>query len=371
MVSRSRQSTVKGLNPPRAISLHNPCRCPTQAPRFGNGRTITDLAKRIFTEIGTRIGGEGGDKSGRRARGRSDPRASVDDVRRSAAAVLAQMADNTGDTLTVQGANGSASPAAPFGSASSEAVRDAPKTRVTTTTTTATSRPEQIAHDKPSMERGEGHEDSEEWSDADEELSDPDPFLDEKDRQTLQRACGIAGIPDDSPKLSQDIEDNEDLRRALLLPSVNGGVGLSAEQAQAFLQRVGTDRAALSRLGKEALDVTVKHASNEADAKRAVEEAGAELDKAEKSSSEGFDDDLLTVLMLAKRAKEEALRKLEEQRRVELAKEAAAQTAIRRMGVCVAGYSWLRKGSGWRCAGGTHFLSGNAVAAEIARGNSS
>ena len=127
----------------------------------------------------------------------------------------------------------------------------------------------------------------------------------------------------------------------------------------------------MSRLGKEALDVTVKHASNEADAKRAVEEAGAELDKAEKSSSEGFDDDLLTVLMLAKRAKEEALRKLEEQRRVELAKEAAAQTAIRRMGVCVAGYSWLRKGSGWRCAGGTHFLSGNAVAAEIARGNSS
>ncbi|CAM9532244.1 unnamed protein product, partial [Laminaria digitata] len=31
-----------------------------QAPRFGNGRTVTDLAKRIFTEIGMRVGDAGG-----------------------------------------------------------------------------------------------------------------------------------------------------------------------------------------------------------------------------------------------------------------------------------------------------------------------
>ena len=144
-------------------------------------------------------------------------------------------------------------------------------------------------------------------------------------------------------------------------------VDFSTKQAQAFLQRVGTDRAALSHLGKEALDAAAKHESDEADAKRAVEEAGAEFDEAE--SSGGFDDSMLALLLLAKRAKEEALRKLEEQKRVELAKEAAAQTAIQRMGKCVLGFKWDRVGSGWRCAGGTHFLSGNTVAPEIDRGN--
>lgn len=348
---------------------------PAQAPRFGNGRTITDLAKRIFTEIGIRMGdgdgGGGGGSVGGRTRSRRDPRASVDDIRRSAAAILAQMTDGADgadgadagdDKPTAKGTVGGSAPVASFGT-SGEAPRTAPpKMSVTTTTTAATSPPEDMADGKPSTEEGEG-----EGEEAEDESSDaPDLFLDDKDRDVLQKVCEIAGIPDDSPQLSRDVEDNEGLRRALLLPSCDGGLGFSAEQAQAFLQRVGTDRAAVSHLGEEALDAEAKRDSDEADAKREVEEAGAEFDEA--ASSGDVDDDLLALLMLAKRAKEEALKKLEEQRRVELAKEAAAQTAIRRMGVCVVGFQWLRTANGWRCAGGSHFLSGHAVAAEMARG---
>ncbi|KAG5637751.1 hypothetical protein H0H81_003389 [Sphagnurus paluster] len=51
---------------------------------------------------------------------------------------------------------------------------------------------------------------------------------------------------------------------------------------------------------------------------------------------------------------------LEERRRVEeerRKKEAKAQSALRAMGVCVAGFRWINMGSGYRCAGGSHFVS--------------
>ncbi|KAF8206569.1 P-loop containing nucleoside triphosphate hydrolase protein [Mycena galopus ATCC 62051] len=42
-------------------------------------------------------------------------------------------------------------------------------------------------------------------------------------------------------------------------------------------------------------------------------------------------------------------------------REAAVQTALRRMGVCVQGYQWTKQASGWRCAGGSHFIRDNQL----------
>ncbi|KAI0076548.1 P-loop containing nucleoside triphosphate hydrolase protein [Panus rudis PR-1116 ss-1] len=50
----------------------------------------------------------------------------------------------------------------------------------------------------------------------------------------------------------------------------------------------------------------------------------------------------------------DARRKVEEQRRKE---ESRVQAKIRKMGVCVAGFAWIKQGGGYRCAGGSHFLS--------------
>jgi len=36
--------------------------------------------------------------------------------------------------------------------------------------------------------------------------------------------------------------------------------------------------------------------------------------------------------------------------------EAKAQAALRKMGVCVAGYRWVKQQGGYRCAGGSHFV---------------
>jgi hypothetical protein len=63
---------------------------------------------------------------------------------------------------------------------------------------------------------------------------------------------------------------------------------------------------------------------------------------------------LKAVAERAKRAQEAArLQKLEEERR----KEAQVQQKIRHMGLCVAGFRWVKMSGGYRCAGGSHFLS--------------
>lgn len=46
--------------------------------------------------------------------------------------------------------------------------------------------------------------------------------------------------------------------------------------------------------------------------------------------------------------------KQEEQERVQ--KEELAQSRLRQMGVCVAGFTWIKQSGGYRCAGGSHWV---------------
>ncbi|KAF2759849.1 P-loop containing nucleoside triphosphate hydrolase protein [Pseudovirgaria hyperparasitica] len=57
------------------------------------------------------------------------------------------------------------------------------------------------------------------------------------------------------------------------------------------------------------------------------------------------------------RRKEQERRKIEEQRQ----KEAQAQRKLKQMGVCVAGFRWIKLADGYRCAGGTHWVSDAAL----------
>jgi hypothetical protein len=55
---------------------------------------------------------------------------------------------------------------------------------------------------------------------------------------------------------------------------------------------------------------------------------------------------------------------LEEKRKEEARQrqqEAKAQAALRQMGVCVAGFRWIKQPSGYRCAGGSHFVDNAAL----------
>ncbi|KAK1223907.1 hypothetical protein PQX77_013213 [Marasmius sp. AFHP31] len=56
----------------------------------------------------------------------------------------------------------------------------------------------------------------------------------------------------------------------------------------------------------------------------------------------------------AERDRLEALRRKQEEERK---KEAEAQRRLQKMGLCVAGFRWIKQANGYRCAGGTHFVS--------------
>ncbi|KAI1273974.1 P-loop containing nucleoside triphosphate hydrolase protein [Xylaria sp. FL0933] len=58
-----------------------------------------------------------------------------------------------------------------------------------------------------------------------------------------------------------------------------------------------------------------------------------------------------------KREAEERLRKAQEEAEKKRRQEAMVQTKIRTMGVCPQGFNWINVGAGYRCAGGSHYLS--------------
>ncbi len=61
-----------------------------------------------------------------------------------------------------------------------------------------------------------------------------------------------------------------------------------------------------------------------------------------------------------RREKEEELARIERERKEmeeERAKEAIAQKKLRTLGLCSMGYRWIKQNGGYRCAGGSHYVS--------------
>ncbi|KAF7316838.1 hypothetical protein HMN09_00417100 [Mycena chlorophos] len=64
--------------------------------------------------------------------------------------------------------------------------------------------------------------------------------------------------------------------------------------------------------------------------------------------------------LMERRARERQLEELERKRKAEQEerkKEAQVQAKLRSMGVCVAGFRWIKQSGGYRCAGGSHYIS--------------
>ncbi|ROV88521.1 hypothetical protein VSDG_09328 [Cytospora chrysosperma] len=71
--------------------------------------------------------------------------------------------------------------------------------------------------------------------------------------------------------------------------------------------------------------------------------------------------DLLKAQRTARAAKKaEIARKLQEQEE-RRKKEEEAQKKLAAMGACPMGFAWIKQGGGYRCAGGSHFISGDAL----------
>ena len=102
-------------------------------------------------------------------------------------------------------------------------------------------------------------------------------------------------------------------------------------------------------------------AQQEAIAKLArLEEKARQLASEEQNEAKRRHEEARLQHERERRAREEQVnalirkREAEEQRRRQ---EQAAQKKLREMGVCVAGFRWIKQGGGYRCAGGSHFVS--------------
>jgi len=63
----------------------------------------------------------------------------------------------------------------------------------------------------------------------------------------------------------------------------------------------------------------------------------------------------------ARQEAEEKLRKAKEEEEQRRRQEVAVQRKLRDMGVCPAGYRWIKQRSGYRCGGGSHFVSNSEL----------
>ncbi|EPQ56100.1 P-loop containing nucleoside triphosphate hydrolase protein [Gloeophyllum trabeum ATCC 11539] len=115
-------------------------------------------------------------------------------------------------------------------------------------------------------------------------------------------------------------------------------------------------------------EAALRHLENQRRAaerkEREAREAAARLERAARAAREEKEREELMRRREQERLREIALRqeqarlealKLEEERKRQ--EEARAQQKLRNMGVCVAGFQWIKVGGGYCCAGGSHYVS--------------
>jgi SpoVK/Ycf46/Vps4 family AAA+-type ATPase len=115
--------------------------------------------------------------------------------------------------------------------------------------------------------------------------------------------------------------------------------------AEKTLQEATIREEAQRKLAKKLAQTRAKDAAAQDELKRQQEQARIK-------EYEAMVERERVAAMLEEKRKEEA-----RQRR----QEAKAQAALRQMGVCVAGFRWIKQPSGYRCAGGSHFVDNAAL----------
>jgi hypothetical protein len=159
------------------------------------------------------------------------------------------------------------------------------------------------------------------------------------------------------------------LKQSISLAQTNDQVQRDPGVDDATWTRLQADKAAAEAAEKDAAEELRKHniaQQNALNKLRTAEAAARKL--AQKTANDNAANEQLMRQreaarireLEAKAAREKALAALkqkqqeEERRRRE---EARVQQKLREMGVCVAGFRWIKQPQGYRCAGGSHFIS--------------
>ncbi|KAJ7475848.1 P-loop containing nucleoside triphosphate hydrolase protein [Mycena latifolia] len=127
------------------------------------------------------------------------------------------------------------------------------------------------------------------------------------------------------------------------------------KQAAEAEQKLRED--AIERAEKSIREAAAREEELIAEAQRLEAQA---RDQAEKDEMKRRLEEIRIQECLAREERERLAREVEARRKAEALerqKEAKAQAALREMGVCVAGFRWIKQAGGYRCAGGSHFVS--------------
>lgn len=113
-------------------------------------------------------------------------------------------------------------------------------------------------------------------------------------------------------------------------------------------------------------DDLAKAKAEEAEKARALQELAKQRveDEAARREIELKQEAARLAEQKAREARERMLAELERARREQERKrqrEERAQKKLKEMGVCVAGFRWIKQTGGWRCAGGSHFVGDKDV----------
>ncbi|KAJ6576427.1 P-loop containing nucleoside triphosphate hydrolase protein [Mycena vulgaris] len=133
------------------------------------------------------------------------------------------------------------------------------------------------------------------------------------------------------------------------------------QQLQADIQAAEAEKKlrqdAIERAEKSIREAAAREAELIAEAQRLEAQA---RNQAEQDEMKRRLEQIRIQECLAREERERLAREVEARRKAEALerqKEEKAQAALREMGVCEAGFRWIKQGDGYRCAGGFHFVS--------------
>lgn len=144
-------------------------------------------------------------------------------------------------------------------------------------------------------------------------------------------------------------------------PGVSDAVWADLQSAiRAQAEREQQERESIAKAQREQSKKEAQRRAAEQEAKRLAEQIAAAQDAARRAELERK---RIAALEKAARVAAEKARIAEQIRREQQAaaerkrQEEKAQQKLRAMGVCPVGYQWIPEGDGYRCAGGSHFVT--------------
>ncbi|KAI0434472.1 P-loop containing nucleoside triphosphate hydrolase protein [Xylaria sp. FL1042] len=172
-------------------------------------------------------------------------------------------------------------------------------------------------------------------------------------------------VAESAPPKEDESYDKAD-SRALTDPPPQRDPGVSDEVWQQLQRSIAEERAL-----EQARQMFIAAQKREYEAQKAAEELRLEelqrLEEEKRKAHEKRRQEIeeqvrkekerMEAALKAKREAEEKLKKAQEEAEKKRRQEAMVQKKIRDMGVCPVGYRWINVGGGYRCAGGSHYLS--------------